>query len=147
MILNGFHDGSALRAILPVAPRLRWVHALSAGVEKVLSPELMESPVPLTNGRGVFGPALAEFAMASMLFFAKDLRRLIRHQEAARWEQFEVRSCAIRCWESWDTAESDGKPRGWPTRSGCRLWPFGGARHRRRMIRYLRALIHARTVA
>ena len=69
---------------------MKWIHALSAGVEKVLSPELIESPVPLTNGRGVFGPALAEFAIASMLFFAKDLRRLIRQQEAARWEQFDV---------------------------------------------------------
>jgi len=90
VILNGFHDGSALRAILPLAQRLRWVHALSAGVEKVLSPELVESPVPLTNGRGVFGPALAEFAVAAMLFFAKDLRRLIRQQEALRWQQFDV---------------------------------------------------------
>jgi phosphoglycerate dehydrogenase-like enzyme len=90
VILNGFHDGAALRAILPLAQRLRWVHALSAGVEKVLSPELVESPVPFTNGRGVFGPALAEFTIGAMLFFAKDFRRLIRQQEAARWEQFDV---------------------------------------------------------
>ncbi|MGP0074159.1 MAG: D-2-hydroxyacid dehydrogenase [Bryobacteraceae bacterium] len=90
VILNGFHDGSALRAILPLAEHVKWIHALSAGVEKVLSPELIASPVPLTNGRGVFGPALAEFAIASMLFFAKDLRRLIRQQQAGRWEQFDV---------------------------------------------------------
>ena len=90
VILNGFHDGSALRAILALAQRVKWIHALSAGVEKVLSPELVESPVPLTNGRGVFGPALAEFSIAAMLYFAKDLRRLIRQQEAARWEQFDV---------------------------------------------------------
>jgi phosphoglycerate dehydrogenase-like enzyme len=90
VILNGFHDGSALRAILPLATRLKWIHALSAGVEKVLSPELLESPVPLTNGRGVFGPALAEFSIAAMLYFAKDLRRLVRQQQASRWEQFDV---------------------------------------------------------
>ena len=90
VILNGFHDGSALRAILPLAARLKWVHALSAGVEKVLSPELIASEVPLTNGRGVFGPALAEFSIAAMFHFAKDLRRLMRQQEAARWEQFDV---------------------------------------------------------
>ncbi len=90
VILNGFHDGSALRAILPLATRVKWIHALSAGVEKVLSPELVASPVPLTNGRGVFGPALAEFAIGAMLFFAKDFRRLIRQQEAGRWEQFDV---------------------------------------------------------
>jgi phosphoglycerate dehydrogenase-like enzyme len=90
VILNGFHDGSALRAILPLAPRVKWIHALSAGVEKVLSPELIECPAPLTNGRGVFGPALAEFVIAAMFYFAKDVRRLIRQQEASRWEQFDV---------------------------------------------------------
>jgi phosphoglycerate dehydrogenase-like enzyme len=89
-ILTGFHDGSALRAVLPLAHRLRWIHALSAGVENVLIPEVLASPVPVTNGRGVFGPALAEFAIAAMLYFAKDLRRLIRQQAAARWEQFDV---------------------------------------------------------
>ncbi len=55
-------------------------------------PELIASPVPLTNGRGVFKDGLAEFAMASIFFFAKDLRRLVRNQEASRWEQFEVAS-------------------------------------------------------
>ncbi len=90
VILNGFHDGAALQAILPLATRVKWIHALSAGVEKVLSPEVIESPVPLTNGRGVFGPALAEFSIGAMLYFAKDFRRLIRQQAAAKWEQFDV---------------------------------------------------------
>jgi phosphoglycerate dehydrogenase-like enzyme len=90
VILNGFHDGSALQAIFPLARRLRWIHALSAGVEKVLFPELAESPIPFTNGRAVFGPALAEFTVAAMFFFAKELRRLVRQQEAGRWEQFDV---------------------------------------------------------
>jgi len=90
VILNGLHDGRKLQSILPIAGRLRWVHALSAGVEKILTPELIESPVPLTNGRAVFGPALAEFALAAIFFFAKDLRRLVRNQEARRWEQFDV---------------------------------------------------------
>jgi len=90
VILNGFHDGRKIQSILPLARRLRWVHALSAGVEKILSPELIESPVPLTNGRAVFGPALAEFTLSAILFFAKDLRRLIRNQEAGRWEPFDV---------------------------------------------------------
>ena len=90
VVLNGLHDGRKLQSILPLARRLRWVHALSAGVEKILTPELIESPVPLTNGRAVFGPALAEFSIAAIFFFAKDLRRLVANQEAGRWEQFDV---------------------------------------------------------
>ena len=90
VILNGFHDGSTLRQLLPLATRLKWVHVLSAGVEKILTPEVLACPAPLTNGRGIFGPALAEFAVGAMLFFAKDYRRLIRQQAAAKWEQFDV---------------------------------------------------------
>jgi len=90
VILTGFTDAAKLHAILPAAQRLRWVHAVSAGVEKILSPELVAIPAPLTNGRAVFAPALAEFTLAAILHFAKDLRRLVRNQAAGRWEQFDV---------------------------------------------------------
>src|SRR5205807_6725280 len=46
--------------------------------------------VPLTNGSGVFSPALSEFVLGAILFFAKDFRRLIRQQMAQRWEIFDV---------------------------------------------------------
>jgi phosphoglycerate dehydrogenase-like enzyme len=69
---------------------VKWIHVLSAGVDKILFPELIENPVPVTNGRGVFKDSLAEFCMASILFFAKDLRRLVSSQEAGKWEQFDV---------------------------------------------------------
>ncbi|HLG97508.1 MAG TPA: D-2-hydroxyacid dehydrogenase [Bryobacteraceae bacterium] len=90
VILVGGLKPDLLRGIFPQARRLRWIHSMWAGVEKLLFPELIASPVPLTNGRGVFKDGLAEFAIASVLFFAKDLRRLIRNQEAGRWEQFDV---------------------------------------------------------
>ena len=118
VILNGFHDGSALRAILPLAERVKWIHALSAGVEKVLSPELIESPVPLTNGRGVFGPALAEFAIAAMLLLRQrsaplDSPAASRALGAVR-RRLPARSDAGR---RSATAASDAKRRAWPTRS------------------------------
>ncbi|MBZ5611631.1 MAG: D-2-hydroxyacid dehydrogenase [Acidobacteriia bacterium] len=90
VILSAGAKADLLRAAFPLARRVRWVHVLWAGVEKVLFPDLVASPVPLTNGRGVFKDGLAEFAIASILFFAKDLRRLVRNQEAGRWEQFDV---------------------------------------------------------
>src|SRR5689334_2551784 len=54
---------TALPEIWPAARNVRWVHSLSAGVEQVLFPALIESPVPLTNARGVFKRSLAEFAL------------------------------------------------------------------------------------
>ncbi|HEY6391138.1 MAG TPA: D-2-hydroxyacid dehydrogenase [Bryobacteraceae bacterium] len=90
VLLNAGPEGNLLQVVFPFARKVQWVHTLSAGVDKVLFPELIESPAPLTNGRGAFKDGLAEFAIASMLFFAKDLRRLVRNQEAGRWEQFDV---------------------------------------------------------
>jgi phosphoglycerate dehydrogenase-like enzyme len=90
VILNGGPGGKLLREVFPHAKRVRWVHTLSAGVDKILWPELIESPVPLTNARGIYKDSLAEFALAAILFFAKDLRRLVRSQEAGQWDQFDV---------------------------------------------------------
>jgi len=49
VILNGIPDGHLLRDIFTHAIRLRWVHSLSDGVEKILFPELVASPAVLTN--------------------------------------------------------------------------------------------------
>jgi phosphoglycerate dehydrogenase-like enzyme len=90
VIQVGSAEGDLLRMIFPLAQHVRWVHSMSAGVEKMLFPELVESPVPLTNGKGAFTGALAEFAIASILYYAKDLRRLVRNQQAGEWKQFDI---------------------------------------------------------
>lgn len=90
VILNGIPDGHLLRDILTYATRLHWVHSLSDGVEKILFPELVASPAVLTNARGVFKRSLAEFVIGAVLYFAKDLRRLIRSQQAGIWDPFEM---------------------------------------------------------
>jgi phosphoglycerate dehydrogenase-like enzyme len=83
-------DPALLRAIFPRAARLRWLHSFSAGVEAVLFPELVASPVVLTNARGVYKSALAEFVIASALYFAKDLPRMLRNREAGLWDRYDV---------------------------------------------------------
>jgi len=79
-----------LRALFLEAPRVRWVHSRAAGLDNVLFPELVESAVPLTNGTGVFSQSLGEFALAMVLYFAKDFPRTLRNQRARRWEEFDV---------------------------------------------------------
>jgi len=78
------------RSLFLMAPKLAWVHSRNAGLDGFLFPELVESPVILTNGSGVFSPPLGEFALAAMLYFAKDFRRMIRNQAAGKWEPFDV---------------------------------------------------------
>jgi phosphoglycerate dehydrogenase-like enzyme len=77
-----------LRAVMPHAAKLRWVHSISAGVEALVFPEMVASQATLTNGRGAYKRSLAEFVIAGAMFFAKDMPRLLRSQQAGVWDQF-----------------------------------------------------------
>ncbi|HEX9984917.1 MAG TPA: D-2-hydroxyacid dehydrogenase [Thermoanaerobaculia bacterium] len=82
--------GNVLVELWDDLAQVRWIHTLAAGVEFLPFELLQRSRVVVTNSRGLYADGLAEFAIAAMLWFAKDLRRLLRNQEAARWEPFTV---------------------------------------------------------
>jgi phosphoglycerate dehydrogenase-like enzyme len=90
VVLNWLSDTTVLQQIWPMATRLRWVHTRSAGLDGMLFPEIVESPVVLTNARGVFSDILGEFTIGAVLFFAKDFRRLVLSQMAGKWDQFDI---------------------------------------------------------
>ncbi len=54
-----------------VAGDLRWVHWCGAGVDAMMFPELAASDIVLTNSRGVFDLAMAEYVLGFILGFAK----------------------------------------------------------------------------
>jgi phosphoglycerate dehydrogenase-like enzyme len=68
------------------AQRVRWVQSASAGVDALLFRELVEGDVVLTNARGVFDEGMAEWAIACMLIFAKDLATTVRQSAEGAWE-------------------------------------------------------------
>ncbi len=80
--------------VFAMAPNLRWVHSQWAGLDGLMFPALAASSVLLTNGAGAFAESLAEFAIAAMLWFAKDLGRMRRQQAEGRWEEFDVQMLA-----------------------------------------------------
>ena len=90
VIFNWSLSGDLLRRVFGMCPNVRWVHSRAAGLDNMLFPALVASPVPLTNGTGVFSPSLGEFALGAILYFAKDLRRMIRSQQAGRWDPFDI---------------------------------------------------------
>jgi phosphoglycerate dehydrogenase-like enzyme len=90
IIFNWSGSLDLIRRVFLMSPNVRWVHSRSAGLERTLFPELIASDVVMSNGSGVFSPSLGEFALAAILYFAKDLRRMIRNQIAGRWEPFDV---------------------------------------------------------
>ncbi len=90
VLFNWSGSLALFRNVFELCPNLRWVHSRSVGLERTLFPEIIGSPVPLTNGTGVFSASLGEFALGSILYFAKNFRRMIRNQKAGIWEAFDV---------------------------------------------------------
>lgn len=74
-----------LDSLLPQAPRLRWIHSSSVGVEPLITPGLRSSDIVLTNSRGVLDTAMAEYVTGLLLAFAKDLYGTVRLQESRQW--------------------------------------------------------------
>lgn len=60
-----------LEKLLERFPKIKWVHFLSAGVDKLLKDtQLKNNPeIILTNGRGAYSDALAEYSILSILYF------------------------------------------------------------------------------
>ncbi|MEV5837267.1 D-2-hydroxyacid dehydrogenase [Nocardia sp. NPDC052112] len=71
------------------ADHLRWLHMGSTGVDPVMFPELRESEVVVTNTRGVFDTAIAEYVLGQILGFAKDLPGSLRLQQRHEWRHRE----------------------------------------------------------
>lgn len=90
VIFNWSGKRAVLEQVWKMAPRVRWVHSRSAGLDSILFPELIASPVPLTNGRGVFSQSLGEFVIGGVLFFAKDFGRMRRSQKEGKWDPFDT---------------------------------------------------------
>jgi phosphoglycerate dehydrogenase-like enzyme len=76
---------TAVPRMWPYADRLRWVHIASAGVDPLMFPELVDSPVVLTNSRGIFDRAIAEYVLGLILVFAKDIRKTLDMQRQRTW--------------------------------------------------------------
>lgn len=82
--------GEVLAELWPDLRNVRWIHALAAGVEFLPYDLLRTGSAIVTNSRGLYADALGEFVIGAMLWFAKDFRRLVRNQEAHRWEPYTV---------------------------------------------------------
>ena len=74
-------------------PRLRnvrWLHSAMAGLEHLLFPDLVAGDVLVTNAKGVYSHSLAEYALATASWFAKQFPRWLANKAERRWEKFAV---------------------------------------------------------
>jgi phosphoglycerate dehydrogenase-like enzyme len=67
------------------ADDLRWIQSASDGVDGLLFPELVASDVDVTNARGVFEDAIAEWVIGAMLAFTSKFLMQRDAQRASEW--------------------------------------------------------------
>ncbi|HXA94840.1 MAG TPA: D-2-hydroxyacid dehydrogenase [Candidatus Dormibacteraeota bacterium] len=72
------------RGLLGAAKRLRWIQGMGAGVEHLLVPEVAPT-VRITRVAGIFGPWMAEYAIAWALWTTQHIDDFRASQRERRW--------------------------------------------------------------
>jgi phosphoglycerate dehydrogenase-like enzyme len=73
--------------LAPRAPRLRWIHSLTAGVEQWLAAPDVPAGAVLTCSRGVHRVQMPEHILAALFMISKQLPGIILDQQARRWRR------------------------------------------------------------
>jgi phosphoglycerate dehydrogenase-like enzyme len=84
---NGVDVRFATPEFIAKAPKLVWVQATSAGVDRFLTnkPLVETDRIVLTNMKAVHGPAIADHAMAMLLELTRGLRFYDEAQKKGKW--------------------------------------------------------------
>jgi len=66
---------------------LKWTHIGGAGINHLAFPELINSPVIVTNSRGIHCRPMAEYVLAAMLWFAQKLDYAEKWKNHRDWQK------------------------------------------------------------
>ncbi len=73
--------------LLKAAETLQWIQASTAGMDGFFYPELRESPVTVTNMRGIYSDVMSDHVFAFVLSFARGLHIFARRQKREEWDR------------------------------------------------------------
>jgi phosphoglycerate dehydrogenase-like enzyme len=91
----GGFSAERLRAVLAGAPKLRWVHTFSAGVDRHLPAMATYEHVVLTNNSGAYDVPIAEHVIAMIFAAAKRVPEHLAAQGRREWQR-EVPHAEVR---------------------------------------------------
>lgn len=66
---------------------VRWVHFLSAGVERIWAMDADWARLTLTTSSGVHAAPMSEYAIGAILHFAKQFDRFVDQSRQSRWQR------------------------------------------------------------
>lgn len=75
------------RPLFRAARNLRWVHSAAAGVRGALFPEMISSPVVLTNSAGIHAIPIAETVIGGLLYLLRGIDMAVEQQSEGRWDK------------------------------------------------------------
>jgi phosphoglycerate dehydrogenase-like enzyme len=94
VLLVGAVPAAVLDHVVERAPRLRWIHSASAGVDRVATPLVRDRGLTVTNARGVFSRPIAEYVVMMSLAIARRLPQLLELQRERTWQPLRGRELA-----------------------------------------------------
>lgn len=68
------------------AKNLKWIHSFSAGVEKVLTEEVVKSRVIVSNSSGIHATPIAEHVLGLILIFTRKFYDTFKKQQKKIWK-------------------------------------------------------------
>lgn len=77
--------GGLPREQIPHAGRLEWLQTIGAGVNGILTPELRDSPVILTNASGIHAEPITEHMFGQLLMVTRRLAEAWEQQKTRQW--------------------------------------------------------------
>ena len=89
VLMRGRLPGDVFDRLISRAPRLRWVHSATAGVERVLTPSALQRGLTITNARGVFSRPIAEYVISMVLAVSRRLPGILELQRERTWQPLE----------------------------------------------------------
>ncbi len=82
--------GERADALMRRAKRLKWIQALTTGVDNLVELPSLPAGVVITNMRGIHGAPVSEAALLAMLALGRNLPRALRNQDRHVWERWPV---------------------------------------------------------
>jgi len=81
-------------ALLAGAKQLKWIQALTTGIDAIESLRSLRPEVVITTNTGIHGPQMSEMAFMHMLNLARQAPRMWENQKKERWERWtQIRLC------------------------------------------------------
>jgi len=75
-------------ALISRMPRLRYLCALSAGIDRLETLTTLKPNVRVTSARGIHGPQMSELAFLFMIALSRNFTRMQRNQQVHLWQRW-----------------------------------------------------------